>query len=94
MTSLTHLFFVVCAAEREIEHDKENGAILSKGHTNDQKVQTHFLILPSTTHLSRRKFDICSMLPSISLENISNEKHTIRQSITYNMLFGRAEIVS
>ena len=36
VTWLTHLFFVVCAAEREIEHDKENGAILSKGHTNDQ----------------------------------------------------------
>ena len=87
VTSLTHLFFVVGADEREIEHDKDNGAILSKGHRNGQQVQTHFLILPSTTHLSRRKFDICSMLPSISLENISNKKHTIRQSITYNMHF-------
>lgn len=36
VTPLTHLFFVVGADEREIEHDKDNGAIVSKGHRNGQ----------------------------------------------------------
>lgn len=38
---------------------------------------TYFRILPSTTHFSRRKLDMCSILLSISLRNKQKIQHSL-----------------